>query len=116
MAATLVFILVGRTERPTGALVQAIEQELSVLASVDGPAALEPVNDADLAQDLEAFDLIVLAGAQPAETDEAWIVETLLLLEDVGEAAPEAGPGQGGEEDWLQDLELMDEMELTASS
>ena len=115
MAATVVFIVVGRTEQPSSPLAQDIEQELSLLASVDESAALEPLDETELAEELQALDILVLAEAQPA--DETWIQETLLLLEDVGEAAPEAGPGQGaGEEDWLQDLELLDELEMSASS
>lgn len=117
VAVAVVFILVGRTEHPSSSLAQDIEHELSLLASVDESVALEPLDDADLAQDLEALDTLVLAEVQPAETDEAWIVKTLLLLEDVGEATPEAESGQGAdEEQWLQDLQLLDEIELSASS
>ena len=115
MAATVVFIVVGRTEQPSSPLAQDIEQELSLLASVDESAALEPLDETELAEELQALDILVLAEAQPA--DETWIQETLLLLEEFDQDGSETSGGSDtGKEDWLQDLELLDELEMSASS
>ena len=114
VVAAVVFIVVGRTEQPSSPLAQDIEQELSLLASVDESAALEPLDETELAEELQALDILVLAEAQPA--DETWIQETLLLLEEFDQDGSETSGGSDtGKEDWLQDLELLDELEMYAS-
>jgi len=81
-----------------------------VLALLEESAS-EVLEEADLAVELETLDALMFAEAQPS--DEAWVLESLLLLEALDEDAPDA---DAEEDAWLEDLQLLDELELSTTS
>ena len=66
-----------------------------------------------LAQDLETADAFMLAEDPAA--DEQWLEETLRILEELDEELPEGELDEWSDEDWLDELELLDD-DLFASS
>ncbi|MBI2094129.1 MAG: hypothetical protein HYT88_05330 [Candidatus Omnitrophica bacterium] len=78
---------------------------------------LESINGEEgeiLAQDLEALDTLVLAEA--TETDEQWLQETLRLLQLLDEDAGSSEAENPSEGDLIDDLQILDEKEIAASS
>lgn len=117
VAAAAVFVVVGRVEHPAIPLADQVDRDVQVLAAVaeaDAVMDLAADDPETLAQDLEALDTIVLAEAQPAQ--DQWLEETLWLLQEVGDDLPPDAAGETSEEPWLDELELLDEFELTAAS
>lgn len=93
-----------------------IAQEAGLLAQLDEPVngAVEP-DLAEEAAELDEEEMLVLAEAQPA--GDAWVSETLQLLEALDEVPDEdASPDGKSEEEWLDELELLDEGEIAAAS
>ena len=74
----------------------------------------EAVTDPWLEDEMAAMDLLVLAEAP--QDDELWIEETLELLEQLGEALPGDATGSALDDDWFDELYLLDDIELSASS
>lgn len=62
----------------------------------------------------EATDDLVLAESSP--DDGAWLLETLELLEQLDEAFPEDYLDDLSDDDWLKELELLDESAFVTSS
>ena len=116
--AAAVFVVVGRLEQPSSPIAQLVEREAEVLAAVEESDVLAELTDADdlevLAQDLEAMDILVLAEAE--SSDEQWLEETLQLFDEVGEDVTEETAGDAGDDEWLDELELLDETELSTTS
>lgn len=116
-AGAVVLILVGRSHLPGGSPAGQITADAEVLTALGQPLLPEPGSAGgleELAQELELADALVLAEAPP--TDEEWVAETLHLLEELDEE-PAAGPSDTAVPDeWLEELELLDEGELGASS
>lgn len=116
-------VLVGLTVlRPSGFGQQRaaqLAQESELLEAVG-----EPVNgwaiadDADsLADDLEHEDTLMLAEAPPS--DDSWVADTLQLLDQLDEDLPDepaAGNSNSNEDDWLDELQMLDESELAVRS
>jgi len=98
-------------------LATEITRDSQLLAALDD-TGLEPLGATDeveaLTEDVELLDLMTLAESPPSDAD--WIEQTLQLLEEIDEDAPEETTGDTDEEDWLNELQLLDETELTASS
>ena len=115
--AAVALLVVGRVgERPVQ-MATTVEDDLNLLAALDEPALVEGVDAEDLealAQELETNDVLLLAEAQPS--DEQWLDETLLLLDQVDEDVPEDAVGDGADDQWLDELQLLDEQELSVSS
>jgi len=115
--AAAVFMVVGRMEYPMIPLADQVDHDVQVLAAVAETNVVMDLaaDDLDtLAEDLEALDTLVLAEAQSVE--EQWLEETLWLLQEVGDDGPPDAAGETSEEPWLDELELLDEFELTAAS
>lgn len=115
-AAAIVLLLVWTVEPPGARLAWQIAREVEMLVAVE-ESLLEPLVATDpetLADDLEALDEIVLAEAAAAADDDRWIRQTLDLLESLDEEDAEVEAGDT--EEWLDELERLDEAELTASS
>lgn len=94
-----------------------VAETVSVLAQLEEPAAdlIEP-DLIDEAAELDEEELMRLAEA-PSGGDEAWVTETLQLLDQLDEAPEDSsGTGKPSQEEWLQELEILDEAELTAES
>ena len=96
-----------------------ITQEVEVLAQLDEPGAslVEPELGQEAA-DLDAEELLMLAEApQAAQNDEAWVTQTLQLLDKLDQAPEETvAPAGNSEEDMLKELEILDSQEMAASS
>lgn len=68
-----------------------------------------------LAQPPEPVASVVLAESQASE--DQWLDETLQLLDELDEDTSSSdSAGDGSEEEWLQELELLDETDLASSS
>jgi hypothetical protein len=113
-AAAALLVIVTAGPRSGARLARTLLQDARLLelvdeAALDGSLAEDPDG---LAEALADQDLLVLAESPPAE--DAWVEETLQLLDQLDEELPEdeAGSSDG----WLEDLEMLDESELAASS
>ena len=118
-AAVLAGVAVLRPLEPGQRLADRIAQESELLAELDGPVnGWGASDDVDsLAQDLEREDAIVLAEAPP--DDDSWIADTLQLLDQLDEELPDepsAGEATSNEDEWLDELQTLDENELAARS
>ncbi len=115
-AAFGVVVMVGTIERSHVRLAGQISRDVQVLSSVDD-AAIDALVESDpeiLADDLETIDALVLAEAAPS--DDQWIAQTLELLEQVGSDDATEPSGDSDDEEWLDELQTLDEIELIASS
>lgn len=111
--------LIVSTIRASGArTARATLRDVELLAALDQiqDAALDQIKEEteELLDELETVDALLLAEAAPS-TEEQWLEETLLLLEESGEMASEDDE-EDLDEDWLDDLEWLDEPDLAASS
>ena len=129
-AVAVALLVVGRVQSPgpgpvpasmTGApetpLAEQIADDTQVLAALDELLPLAPVapDDAEgLADELEAVDALLLAEAPPSE--DAWIEQTLTLLEQLEEDLPEGDTDDPSGDEWLDELQWLDEHDLAASS
>lgn len=52
----------------------------------------------------------------PAASEDQWLEETLLLLDELDEDVSSDTAGDGSEDEWLEELELLDETDLASSS
>jgi hypothetical protein len=124
VTATAVILLIVMPRGPTsGRLAQTIEEELGLLSELDEEPLLfdetvgAPEEPDALADALEADDAWLLAEAIPSVEDEQWIEHTLQVLEALEEDVSEAGPADPIEDDqWLEELQWLDDLELTATS
>ena len=115
-AAAGIALAIGLMREPSPRVADEIVHEAEQLAAL-APPELEPLlaDDAEtLADDLEMADTIVLAEAQPS--DETWLAQTLELLDQIEEELPSDSEGLESDEEWLEDLELLDESDLAAAS
>ena len=93
-----------------------ITRELNVLASLD-PAALESINPDDDQAMLETADeteLLMFAEDNVASKDTQWLEQTMQLLEQFDADVPDDDTGSASDEDWIKDLQLLDEADLAA--
>jgi len=59
---------------------------------------------------------VTTLAESPAGSEDQWLEETLLLLDELDEDVSSESAGDGSEEEWLEELEWLDETELAASS
>ena len=90
-----------------------------LLAELDGPMnRLDVPDDVEhLAKTLEQADTIVLAEAP--QSDDSWVAQTLQLLDQLDEELPNepaAGEATSNDNEWLDELQMLDENELAARS
>ena len=109
-------LVIGATHYRTSQLAQQIIHDSQLLAALDEPE-LEPLA-ADqveaVADEMETIDTLQLAESAPS--DDQWVEQTLQLLDELDEEAPEDAASSASEDEWLQELEQVDESELTANS
>jgi hypothetical protein len=119
LAAAAAVLVAVTIRRPADIrLAETLVQDAELLASVGEPVNgwLVPDDVDSLAEDLEHEDLLVLAEA-PEDTDASWIAETLEILDRLDEDLPEGGAaGEPTDEQWLEELETLDEHDLAARS
>ncbi len=114
-------VVVTASRRATVRLADAVVQHAQVLATLD-ENGFEPVDRLDpdaLLQDLKALDTMVLAQAN--SSDEQWLEQTLQLFNGLDEDPSEnhgvlEQPGGSPDDDWLNELQLLDESTLSSSS
>jgi hypothetical protein len=99
-------------------LADQVARESLLLAEVGEPVNGQVIPDEvdALAEELQMEDLMVLAESQP--TDDEWLDQTLQLLDQIDESLPaenEAG-NPSSDDDWLQDLQMLDESELASKT
>lgn len=97
LAAAAIVLAVRLPATLPGRLAASIERDADILAALG-----EPVEE-DLSDDALA-GLLVFAESAP-DQDEAWLAETMELLEQLDESLPE---DEASDEDWLQELESLD--------
>ena len=113
-AAAGLLVAVGVVYRSASRLADQIDQEAQVLASLDDTVLVEPlvVGEDELVDEMEAQDLIVLAE-EPA-SDDAWVNDTLKLLDQLDDELP--ADDSSSSDDWMNELEVLDDSELAANS
>jgi hypothetical protein len=119
LAAAAAVLIAVNAQRSTETRVAAeLTRHAELLAELGDPLEdVLPAGAVELAEDLRHEDLIVLAEAPPESNDAAWINESMQILEDIDEALPDAASGdEGNSEEWLQELEMLDQSELAAQS
>ena len=109
LAAVLVVVLLAN--RAPNQLAQRVEHDGQLLSEL---GALEELSTDDLEDEAQMVDQLMLADAESAGDDEAWIEQTLELLGDLDEG-PDMGSGDTAPEEWLDDLEWLDESEFASS-
>ena len=118
-AAAGIAIAVGTVSSSHRRFARNVAQEAQVLAALEGPNS-EPLlgvgSEAErLSAELEMHDSLVLAEAEVSDAE--WIEHTLKLLDQLNEdaSADTAGDGSkdGSDEDWLKELQTLDEQDLS---
>ena len=119
-AAAGVVLAVTTVNLPRRQLAELVVRDSHVLASL-GELDVEPINGDDattLASEAEAVDTFQIAESTPS--DEEWLKQTLQLLDQANDHAAEASPADASDppadENWLNELEMLDESEFSASS
>lgn len=116
-AAAAAALLVVRVNDTSGSrLAASVERQIQLLAALNEPSLLDPsgLYENGLAREAEELDAFMLAEAQPA--DDAWIEQTVELLNQLDEDAPEDASGEPSGDGWLQELESLDASEFSAQS
>jgi len=98
-------------------LAQTVAQEAELLAELEeGKADLLIENGDTLDRALETTDTLLLLAEIPSQpSDEQWLEETMQLLDQLEEGVS-SGAEEGSNDDWLDDLQLLDDTDLAASS
>jgi len=116
--AALVALVAGRLEHAppkASQVVQQLEHDAQLLAALGEPAVMASSDDLEeLAQELEDYDTMLLAQSGGDESD--WIEHTMELLDQLNEDPSEDATGDSSDEDWLRELEFLDDSDLAASS
>ena len=109
-----VAVFIGTRQDPSHKLAQAIATDAQLLAALD-ERDMDLVLDDDvdvLPDELAIADTMLLA--EQSSSDEEWLAQTLELLDQLGEdTPPETASDGAGEEEWLEELQLLDEGELS---
>ncbi|MBI3318977.1 MAG: hypothetical protein HYZ89_00075 [Candidatus Omnitrophica bacterium] len=104
-AAAGVAVVVGTVTYSTSQLADRTTQDAQRLADVGGPERVVVRGD-------ERKILLVEAPL----SDEEWLEHTLQLLDQLDEDVPLDTAGDGSDEEWLDELQLLDKLELSAPS
>ena len=104
----------ARTVHP--ATIQQITNELNVLASLD-PTVLEALSsdeDEALLKETDEAEFLMFAEDNRTTGDDQWLEQTIQLLEQFDEDVSSDVSSEGSEEDWMNELKVLDEADLTA--
>ena len=118
-AVAVAFVVVGRVRSPGPGrlLAEQVADDAQLLAALDEPlppAGVAPDDAEGLADELEAVDALLLAEAPPS--DDEWIEQTLTLLEQLEEDLPEGASDEPSGDEWLDELQWLDDRDLAAPS
>ena len=114
-AAALAVLVVTPHSSPH--LAQEVTREAQVLSALDedGLAPLNGDGPDVVADDVELAGPLLLAESAPS--DEQWIEQTMHVLDQLDDGAPPDAPGNGAsDEEWLDELQLLDESDHATSS
>jgi len=103
------------TNRSPIRIAKEVEQSWQLLSEIGDPDPDEEFSPTTLDEDVQLDDQLVLAETEPALEDEAWIEQTLGLLEELDEDLP-MNPDEDTREEWFEELEWLDQAELAATS
>ena len=113
-AAVVVLSLTTAVERSRAQLAQRVLHDSALLAAL-GENGGELPDDDQLADDLEVTDTLVLAESPPS--DDQWIQQTMQLIDQLDQdSASDDAATDGSDEDWLNELEMLDEADLNSST
>lgn len=117
-AAAAVVLVVMMVRKPSESLLtQRALHDAALLAAVGENGVELPGDETErLADDLELLDALVLAEAPPS--DDAWIQQTMQLLDQLDEdpSSDDASTDGGDDEEWLNDLEMLDQDDLASTT
>ena len=118
-AAAGIVVVMMTTHSTSQRLAEHISRDSQLLAVLDPDT--EPLiadhHDAEaLAQEMETMDTVVLAESQPS--DDQWIDQTVQLLDQLDQDIPADASSDGSSTgtDWIEELEQLDEHDLSSSS
>lgn len=106
-------VVIGTRHDPSHTLAQAIATDAQLLVALDerdGDLVLE--DDVEVLHDeLAMTDTMLLA--ELSSSDEEWLAQTLELLDQLDEDISPETASDGADEEWLEELQLLDEDELS---
>lgn len=120
-AGVLMLLVVNASRSSQVPLAERLTQAAQTLAEVDEPLP-ELMNGqavTELAQDLEAEDHQLILAESSASQEQQWLDQTLELLDQLDEDVPGVNsdePSGNDEEEWLKELDTLDEGPSAASS
>ena len=118
-AAVGMLIVVGAVRRSQAQLASAIDRDAQLIAAMDELVPTSPAGNGtmpqELVQELQADDLLMLAESLPVAEDDQWLDQTMQLLEQLDEDLP-GDVSNDASDDWLNELQQIDETELAANS
>lgn len=118
VGAAAMFWIVGTVHQSQTQLARAIDRDAQLLTAFDEPLPATDRGSVDeLAQDLQEADTVMLAESTPS--DDQWVEQTIQLLDQLNEEPPDAdttGSSNQNQEEWLNELQTLDESELAQHS
>lgn len=117
LAAALAMALLRPSVQPG---VSGLVAQAGLLAALDDAFPLEALDADDIGGLMEASDAIQLwtfAEDAAADSDQEWLEQTLGLLEQFDDPTSADASVDGGaaeDDDWLQELQMLDAVDLTA--
>jgi uncharacterized protein YqcC (DUF446 family) len=109
LACVLAVVVVGN--RAPGRMAHQVEREAQLLAEL---GELETLSTDDLDDEMQTVERLMLAQAGSEVDEEAWIDQTVELLGGVEEEL-DADLDDEAVEEWLEELQSLDDEELAAS-
>lgn len=104
-----------RSTSPAALALMATEDAELLAELEEGTADFLIDNGDTLDRALETTDALMLLAEAPGQGDEQWLEETMQLLDQLDEDVS-SDDEEGSDDDWLDDLQLLDETDLAASS
>ena len=107
-------IALALVSQPPSRLASAIARDADVLSAVGESPVVPPADVADVAEELQMTDRLMLAQSPPADDDAAWVQETLQLLDDAEEPSDQMADESVAQDDESLEEELrrLDEADL----
>ena len=102
------------TNRSPIRIAKEVEQSWQLLSEIGDPDPDEEFSPTTLDEDVQLDDQLVLAETEPALEDEAWIDQTVKVL-NAFEAEPDVESRDAQIEEGLEELERLDEEDLASS-
>ena len=118
--AASIAVVIGTTRSSRERLAHRVTRDAQLLAELDEPLPelLNGQEAAELAQDLEAEDHQMLLAESAPSQDQQWLEQTLQLLDQLDENVPgvDADEPSGNDEEWLKELDTLDNGSPATSS